>query len=255
MSRLSALRLSRWLRQDPRVPRWPSLEELIDTECEKTAEGWRLARWIVPLTGVVIGAGVFGPLAVFGHPGFWIGVIAAPLLAGIFGVISHWQARQLSDAHRQLRLRCHKAAERLNRFENLTGAQPTLAPGVGELLDRAAKAWLAAVRPASEKRSLDPVAKTRDMLDASMAQMMELAVISSHAAQEAALQQGWAQELTAEMEAASASIGKLAASGLINGLPSTLTAELSATRAHLEEMSRAAQELDDELEGRTPLNS
>jgi hypothetical protein len=57
------------------------------------------------------------------------------------------------------------------------------------------------------------------------------------------------------MEAASASIGKLAASGLINGLPSTLTAELSATRIHLEEMSRAAQELDDELEGRTKLNS
>lgn len=255
MGRLSALRFSRWLRQDPRVPRWPSLEELIELECEKTAEGWRLARWIVPLAGLVIGAGVFTPLAIFGHPGFWIGAIAAPVLTGIFSGICHWQASQLSDAHRQLRLKCHKAAERLISFNSLTGAQPALTPEVGELLDRAAKAWLASARPTSERRASDPIAKTRDMLDASMAQVMELAVITSQPAQEAALRQGWAQELVAEMEAASETIGRLTASGLISGLTSTLTSELSASREYLEEMSRAAQELDSETEDRTTLNS
>ncbi len=258
MGKLSVLKIVRMTRPQA-FPELSSLEALVDDEFAKVSDGWHLARWIVPLCGVLVGGGVFLPLALWGHPLFLIGAIGLSFVGIVLGVIFHLLARRITPWQLGLRKKCAMLGQRMVGLANLTGVSAALSPKVGAVLEEAAEAFLS-VKPVGKEIPLRPskgvygeAAQKAEMalLDA-MTKMLTLAESPSHQAQEAELARGWALPMLEEMKATAAALkspsSRVQIAAQIEAAESPL-AGLVESRAQLARLEAAASELDkDELQ-------
>lgn len=252
MSRLTALHLARWFRKRGVSEELPHLESLVEAEADKVIDGYHLARWIVPLAGVVVGLGVFLRLAMLVHPLFWIGAVGLSLGGLISGIVFHVLAIRISPLQREIRKRCRKLADRMVKLGCLMGQQPALAPEAAGILEEAACAYQRAGRPGSPNAASgvwdDAGRKARLAMEEAMAKMLTLADLESVQAQEAELAKGWAQPLLAEMQATADALVK---AGLRAERHAHLVGEspiggLAEARLNLERLDAAMQELQED---------
>lgn len=257
MSRLTLLRIARWAKGKKADTEHPNLETLIDEESIKVSDGFHYARWITPLVGITLAAGCFLPLALTVHPLFWIGVAGMTLIGGALGAVFHAYAMRISPSQLALRKRCIALANKLTSARHLLGVTPVISPEVAAVLDEGAKIYMQ-VRPNAERDLTcrgsdawtDATHKALRAMDDAMAQLLTLTEPVSPQAQEAALAQGWAEPLLAEMRATAAAISNQRIASQIAGnrlhpAASSLS-ELSDARAHLERLDSALQELNED---------
>ncbi|MBV6457811.1 MAG: hypothetical protein HONBIEJF_00931 [Fimbriimonadaceae bacterium] len=257
MSRLTLLRIARWAKGKKADTEHPNLETLIDEESVKVSDGYHYARWITPLVGLTLAAGCFLPLALTVHPLFWIGVAGMALIGGALGAVFHAFATRISPSQLALRKRCVGLANKLTSARHLLGVTPVISPKVAAVLDDAAKIYLQ-VRPNGERDLriratdawTDASQKALRAMDEAMAQLLTLTEPASPQAQEAALAQGWAEPLLAEMRATAAAICNQRIASQISGASlhpaASSLSELTDARAHLERLDSALQELNEE---------
>ncbi|MGE0001672.1 MAG: hypothetical protein AB7F50_01665 [Fimbriimonadaceae bacterium] len=255
MSRLTLLRVARWAKGRVADAEYPHLETLVDEETAKVSDGYHYARWIVPMVGVGLAAACFLPLALIGHPLFWIGVAGLPVLGGGLGAVFHVFASRISPTQLEIRKRCIALANKLTSAQNLLGHSPVVSPRIARILDEAAAVYLK-VRPNSERdrrtRSVDAWSEASQgalrAMDDAMAQLLALADPVSPSAQESVLEQGWAKPLLAEMKATADALAnqRVAAQLTGEGLHSAAAplSQLSEARAQLQRLETALQELD-----------
>lgn len=257
MSRLTCLRIARWVKGNRADLEYPNLETLVDEEAVKVTDGYHQARWIAPLVGLFFSLACFLPLAMTVHPLFWIGVAGINVLGLGLGAVFHALALRISPSQLTLRKRCILIANRLISARNLLGVAPVISPSVAAVLDEGAKVYLKA-RPNSERDARcqgsdawsEAKAKAQLALDEGMAQLLTLAEPDSVAAQEALLEQGWAGPLLSEMRATATALSNQDLAAQLSGdrlhpAASSLT-ELADARAHLERLGIALRELDDD---------
>jgi hypothetical protein len=236
---------------------YPHLETLIEDESYKIKDGYHYARWISPLSGLVLALGCFMPLALTVHPLFWIGTGGMTLIGGVLGWIFHRLAMQITPTQMLLRQRCMKLGQRLISLKNLLGALPILSPKVAEVLEDAAQTYLTA-RPGPERdlpTALLPVwneaaTKAQRALDDAMTQMLALADAETPQAQEVELGRGWALPLLDEMKATARALENSARSAQIAAQMDPATTPLATlrdARSDLERLDSAVSELDQDL--------
>jgi hypothetical protein len=254
MSKLTGLRIVRWALGRGQDGERPHLEALIEREAAKMKDGYHYARWIVPLVGVVLAGGLFLPLALALHPLFWLGVGLSTVLGLGLGATFHALARRISPAQLLLRKRCLALGQRLSSIRNLLGMQPALSSGVAEVLEEAARVYLAAVpeteatdRRPSDRPRAEAVHRARLGMDDAMAQMLALAEPESPQAQDAELLRGWAEPLLEEMRATATALAAQERRehwAAQVETPSSPLAGLAGARADLERLEAAESELD-----------
>lgn len=255
MSSLIFLRIARWAKGKKRGAEYPNLETLIDEEAVKVSDGYHQARWIVPLVGLTLSVACFLPLALKVHPLFWIGVAGMLALGLGLGAVFHALAQRITPAQLALRKHCVALAAKLNSARSLIGISPVISPEVAAVLDEGAKVYLRA-RPNSpqDERMADAWSEARikalAALDEGMAQLLSLAEPESPAAQDALLDEGWAEALLGEMRATASALAKQkiaarSAGARLHPAASSLS-ELSDARAHLERLDMALKELSED---------
>jgi hypothetical protein len=254
MGKLSALRIVRAAWTGSRHAEYPKLEALVEAEFSKVSDGYHLARWIVPLVGLVVGTAVFLPLTLLAHPLFGIGLAGLPLLGLALGTIFHIFAKRITPVQLGLRKKCAALGQRMVGWENLTGVAPALSPQVGAFLNEAAGIYLS-VKPEDDRNPVRPINgvwteashRAKTAMAEAMTQMLILAEPASIQEQELELARGWAQPLLEEMRAT--------AEKLVNPSPrAQIAAEIEASaspmsnlaeaRTQLERLEKATQELD-----------
>lgn len=258
MGKLSVLRLIRKARPLSSDPELPSLEALVEDEFSKVSDGWHLARWIVPLSSLVVGGAVFLPLMLFVHPLFVIGAAGLPLIGLILGAIFHILAKRITPAQLGLRKKCALLGQRMVGLANLTGVTPALSPKVGAALEEAAEALLS-VKPVGQEIAsasakgvyAQASQKAEAALVEAMTKMLSLADSPSLLAQESELARGWALPLLEEMKATAAALTaqspRVQIAAQIEASESPLVGLVEA-RAQLAKLEAAVKELDsDEL--------
>lgn len=230
----------------------PHIEALIDRESAKMMDGYHYARWIVPLVGAALGFGLFLPLALTFHPAFLIGTAAFAILGVGLGLTFHVLARRISPAQLALRQRCLKLGYRMLSFRCLFGHQPALSVGAFELLEDAARTYLAACPEPSGREHAGPAAeaaqRTRQEMENAMSQMLALAEPESLDAQEAEVANGWAVPLLEEMRAAAKALASQARrTSLADSLvtPRSSQADLASARSELEQWEAAEHEVEE----------
>lgn len=258
MGKLSVLRLIRKARPLSGDPELPNLEALVEDEFSKVSDGWHLARWIVPLSSLVVGGGVFLPLTVWGHPLFLIGAAGLPLIGLILGIIFHILAKRITPAQLGFRKKCALLGQRMVGWANLAGVSPALSPKVGAVLEEAAEALLS-VKPIGQEISSAPAKgvhahayqQAEAALVEAMTKLLTLADSPSALAQDSELAKGWALPLLEEMKATASALKspspRVQIAAQIEASETPL-AGLVEARAQLARLEAAASELDsDEL--------
>lgn len=259
MSALSFLRLARKLPGLNKQAEYPNLEVLIEEESQKVKDGYHHARWITPLSGLVLALGCFMPLALTVHPLFWIGTGGLAGIGGVLGLVFHRLAMRISPTQVKLRQRCMNLANRMISLKSLFGAMPALSPKVAEVLEEAATVYLR-VRPSRERDASRPRPAVWDeaadragrAMDEAMSQMLALSEPETPQAQEVELNRGWAQTLLAEMkETAKALEMSSRSAGLAAELDSAASplANLRDARSDLERLESAVSELEQDVRG------
>lgn len=259
MSALSFLRLARKLPGLNKQPEYPNLEVLIEEESQKVKDGFHHARWITPLSGLVLALGCFMPLALTVHPLFWIGSAGMVTIGAGLGLIFHRLAIRISPTQLKLRQRCMNLANRMISLKSLFGAMPALSPKVAEILEDAAATYLK-VRPSKERDGRAPMPAVWDearkraerALDEAMSQMLTLSEPETPQAQEVELNRGWAQTLLAEMKDTAKALEMSSRSaGLAAELDSAASplANLREARSDLQRLESAVSELEQDIRG------
>lgn len=259
MSALSFLRLARKLPGLNKQAQYPNLEVLIDEESKKVKDGYHHARWITPLSGLVLALGCFMPLALTVHPLFWIGTAGMAAIGGVLGLVFHRLAIRISPTQMKLRQRCMKLGNRMISLKSLFGTMPALSPKVAEVLEDSASTYLK-VRPSPDRDAArprpavwdEPTIRALRAMDEAMSQMLALAEPETPQAQEVELNRGWAQTLLAEMKATAQALELSSRSaGLAAELDSAASplANLRDARSDLERLESAVSELEQDVRG------
>ncbi|WP_144240941.1 hypothetical protein [Fimbriimonas ginsengisoli] len=221
-------------------PEYPNLEALLEAEASQPHSGYFYAARIVPPVGIVVGNGVFVPLAMNFSPLFYIGAVGLSVVGGGLGILFNFLDRSLSPAKKHIRRQAHMIWGRYG-IGSLIGTSPVISPVVGQVLDEAASIYM---RHAQRKSSTEVHRRAFQALEVAMARLMELAAIENAQNQELEFDSGWALPLLQEMRQMDTALARLTQFAPSGSAPVDPLANLRDARAEVAGIVSAIDELD-----------